>query len=127
KSPATTNDRTNPIADAAIATKQHFASYDRVPPQNEVVRYATNAYLDALDTTTPPASETIEKQLLACVNAVVKVVNAKTSIAQEKLSLQRTLTYWQVAQVLLRLHHVKRITPNAKNTDREYDLLAMYV
>lgn len=126
-STTTNDDRTNPIADAVVATKQHFASYDRVPPQNEVVRYSTMAYLEALDPTSPPAPETIETQLLACVNAVVKVVNAKTSIAQEKLPLQRTLTYWQVAQVLLRLHHVKRITPNAKNTDREYDLLSMYV
>jgi putative DNA primase/helicase len=68
----------------------------------------------------------LEKQLLAIVNAVCKAENTKTKMATEKLLLVRTLTYWQIAQVLLRLHRVIRIAPNAKDTDREYDLTAMY-
>ncbi|WP_181273592.1 DNA primase family protein [Brevibacterium oceani] len=116
----------NPVADAATATKNRFASFDGVPPQNEIVTVATAAYLDAVDPDDPPEPRLLEKQLLSVVNGVLKMVNPKASTSQEKLPLQRTLTYWQVAQVLLRLHHVIRIAPNAKDTDREYDLLAMY-
>lgn len=118
---------TNPVADAATAAKSRFASFDGVPPQNEIVRCATAAYLEAVDPDDPPSPETVEKQLLSVVNGVLKMVNPKASTSQEKLPLQRTLTYWQVAQVLIRLHHVTRITPADKDMDREYDLLTMYV
>ena len=38
-----------------------------------------------------------------------KAENSKTKVAAEKLPLARHLTYWQVAQILLSLHHVIRI------------------
>lgn len=101
--------RTNPVADATTATKNHFASYDGVPPQNEIITVATTAYLDAIEPTDPPSPETIEKQLLASVNGVVKMVNPKASTTLEKLPLKRVLTPWQIAQVLLRLDHVAHI------------------
>lgn len=63
--------------------------------------------------------------MLAIVNSVCTIQN-KARTAAEKLPLLRCLTYWQVSQILLRLHHVIRIAPSTKDTDREYDLLAMY-
>lgn len=117
---------TNAPADALRDTLDHFSGHDDIAPQNAIVTFATTTYLRYIDPDDAPAPQLIEKHLLAIVNGVSKQENAKTKIATEKLPTARTLTYWQVAQILLRLHHVVRIAPSAKDTDREYDLLAMY-
>ncbi|WP_327357805.1 DNA primase family protein [Streptomyces sp. NBC_01304] len=118
--------RTNPVADILARVMGYFANRDDMAPQNEIVTHVTAAYLDQVEPTDPPAPRVLEKELLAIVGGVVKAENFKAAAAAEKYPLPRYLTYWQVAQILLRLHHVIRIAPNAKDTDREYDLLAMY-
>ncbi|MGW4108359.1 DNA primase family protein, partial [Streptomyces sp. NPDC004976] len=118
--------RTNPVADVLASVMGYFSSRDDMAPQNEIVTYVTAAYLDQIDPTDPPTPRVLEKELLAIVGGVIKAENFKAATAAEKYPLPRYLTYWQVAQILLRLHHVIRIAPNAKDTDREYDLLAMY-
>jgi putative DNA primase/helicase len=117
---------TNPVADAFTEVMTYFADGGDIAPQNEIVTRATEVYLQLIDPSDPPAPRLLEKQLLAIVNGVSKAENSKTKVAAEKLPLARHLTYWQVAQILLSLHHVIRIAPSAKDTDREYDLLAMY-
>ncbi|MFC0674560.1 DNA primase family protein [Brachybacterium hainanense] len=118
----------NPLIDALEAAIAHFsAGGEGLAPINEVVDVCTGLYLDAIDADAPPSPGEIEKHLLAIVNGVSKMENTKTSIATEKLPTARVLTYWQVAQILLRLHHVVRIAPSTEDTDREYDVLAMYV
>lgn len=117
----------NPLIDTFDAAMQHFAGGGSgIAPLNEIVTFCTDLYLDSVDPVDPPAPRTLEKQLLAIVNGVCKAENTKTKAATERHPVARVLTYWQVAQVLLRLHHVIRIAPSAKDTDREYDLLAMY-
>lgn len=118
--------RTNPVADVLASVMGYFSNRDDMAPQNEIVTYVTAAYLDQIAPTDPPTPRVLEKELLAIVNGVCKSENFKAATTTEKLPLLRCLTYWQVAQILLRLHHVIRIAPNAKDTDREYDLLAMY-
>ncbi|MFC4048347.1 phage/plasmid primase, P4 family [Actinomadura syzygii] len=86
----------------------------------------TSEYLSRLDPDDPPGPQLLEQQLLAAGNAVIKAENAKIPQSDGKLGLAKHLACWQVAQILLTLHHVIRIAPNAKDTDREYDLLAMY-
>ncbi|QXV62919.1 phage/plasmid primase, P4 family [Amycolatopsis sp. TNS106] len=122
------NDRTevDPVATVYQRVMDHFPSQAAVAPLNEVVTRTTTVYLDVIDPADAPAPGTLEKELLAIVNGVCKSENHKASTAQEKLPLLRFLTCWQIAQILLRLHHVIRIAPSAKDTDREYDLLAMY-
>ncbi|MFF3127007.1 phage/plasmid primase, P4 family [Streptomyces sp. NPDC057908] len=117
---------TNPVADALTRVMGYFSSRSDMAPQNEIVTYVTAVYLDLLDPADPPTPRVLEKELLAIVGGVCKTENAKATTATEKLPLAKCLTYWQVAQILLRLHRVIRIAPNAKGTDREYDLLAMY-
>jgi putative DNA primase/helicase len=95
-------------------------------PQNLIVTHVTAAYLSRLDSANAPAPRVLEQELLAAGNAVIKAENAKIPRGDGKLPLAKRLSYWQIAQILLRLHHVIRIAPNAKDTDREYDLLAMY-
>ncbi|WP_234431270.1 DNA primase family protein [Streptomyces sp. NRRL F-5053] len=113
------------VADAFNRVMDHFSGPD-IAPQNELVTVATTEYLDLIDASAPPSPRLLERQLLAIVNHVSKSENSKAQLAAEKLPLMRTLTYWQIAQILVRLHHVIRIAPDAKDTDREYDLLAMY-
>lgn len=116
----------NPLIDAKLVVETYFARGKEIAPQNEIVTRCTDTYLDALDPANLPPARRMEHQLLSIVNTIVKAENGKTTTATEKLPVARTLTHWQVAQILLRLHHVIRIAPNAKDTDREYDLLAMY-
>ncbi|WP_405749213.1 phage/plasmid primase, P4 family [Streptomyces sp. NBC_01411] len=104
----------------------YFSNRDDMAPPNEIVTYVTAAYLDQIASTDPPTPRVLEKELLAIMGGVIKAENSKAAMAAEKYPLPRYLTYWQVAQILLRLHHVIRIAPNAGGTDREYDLLAMY-
>lgn len=117
------------LAAALTETLDHFSARgDKgIAPQNMVVTHATANYLRHIDPTNAPTPGQVEENLLAIVNGVSKMENRKTKVATEKLPTLRTLTYWQVAQVLLALHHVVRIAPNTDDTDREYDLLAMYV
>ena len=124
--PATSAAVPNPVAAVMTRVKADFSSRQDMAPQNEIVTHVTEAYLDVIDPDDLPAPRLLEKQLLAMVNGVSKIENGKAASAQEKLPMARCLTYWQIAQILLRLHHVIRIAPNAKDTDREYDLLAMY-
>ncbi|WP_081416700.1 DNA primase family protein [Arthrobacter castelli] len=86
----------------------------------------TTGYLACLDPADPPHPQFLEQQLLVARNAVVEAENKKISQSKDKLARSNYLTLWQVARILLRLHRVIRIAPNAKDTDREYDLLAMY-
>lgn len=116
----------NTVADVFDQVIDHFSGHNDIAPQNEIVTRATRAYLDLIDAADTPSPRALEKQLLAIVNGVCKSENTKAVTAPERLPLLRCLTCWQVAQILLRLHHVIRIAPSAKDTDREYDLLAMY-
>ncbi|PWD52046.1 DNA primase [Serinibacter arcticus] len=118
--------QTNPVADALSATQKLFAARTDMVPLNEIVTHCTRAYLEAIDVSRPPTASMVESELLGLLTAVVKLENAKAGSAPERYPMPRYLTNWQVAQLMLTLHHVIRIAPNAKDTDREYDLLAMY-
>ncbi len=121
------NSTVPPVADVLNQVLSSFSLHSDIAPQNEIITVVTAAYLKAINPDDPPAPRVLEKQLLAIVNAVVKAENAKATTATEKLPIMRCLTFWQVAQILLTLHHVVCIAPTSKNTDREYDLLSMYV
>ncbi|WP_328530143.1 phage/plasmid primase, P4 family [Nocardioides sp. NBC_00368] len=69
----------------------------------------------------------VSQRLIALVNRCYALENTAASAAREKLLPLRHLTNYQIAQALLRLHHIIRIAPSARDTDREYDLIAMYV
>lgn len=107
--------------------KKYFASRSAgMAPANQVLTFITRAYLSDLDTTRPPSAGILEQQLLTLVNAVIHDENQKAPVPTMKTPMLKALSAWQVAQVLLHLHHIKRIAPSDKDTDREYDLLAMY-
>ncbi|PUB32521.1 putative DNA primase/helicase [Promicromonospora sp. AC04] len=116
----------SPAADVFARVLGYFSTHGDMAPQNEIVTTVTTAYLAALDPRDPPPPRVLERELLGMLNGVAKVENAKATTAPEKLKPVRCLTNWQIAQVLLRLHDIIRIAPRGQDTDREYDLLAMY-
>lgn len=94
-------------------------------PQNEIIRTTTEDYLDELNPQNPPKPAEIEATLLDRVNERIEVENNGRA-KENKISYLKKLTFFQVALVMLRLHLICRIGPSGKNTDRDYDMLAMY-
>lgn len=94
--------------------------------QNEIIRQVTTNYLASLSHLTPPSPSLIEEQLLDQVNAEFEIENTAYKGADRFTRLKR-LTFSQVAQLLITLHKVVRVAPSDMNTDRDYDLLAIYV
>ncbi|MBT8162920.1 MULTISPECIES: phage/plasmid primase, P4 family [Arthrobacter] len=95
-------------------------------PLNFIITHVTAAYLDSLDPADAPAPRVLEQELLAAGNLIIKAENRKIGKDEPRYPIARQLSCWQLAQVLLRLHHVVRIAPVNQSTDREYDLLAAY-
>lgn len=94
-------------------------------PQNEITRSVTAEYLAGLDPKNPPTPAVIEQSLIDLVNNHYVLENAGRR-AGNKIILLKKLSCNQVAQVMLTLHKVVRIAPSGKNTDRDYDMLAIY-
>ena len=96
---------------------------------NEIVKDVTHDTIVACVSeyqTTGVFPQNLEARLLETVNYRLETENALKS-SGPKHKLLTTLTNSQVAQILLNFHNIVRIAPSDKNTDREYDLLAMYV
>lgn len=94
-------------------------------PQNEIIRTTTEDYLSSLDPKSPPTPAVIEMTLLNLVNEKIEMENSGR-IKENKLSYLKKLTFFQVSLIMLHLHLICRIGPSGKNTDRDYDMLAMY-
>lgn len=94
--------------------------------QNEITKQVTTTYLASLDVKNLPSPATIEESLIAATNKEFSVENTGRT-GNHKINLLKRLTFSQVAQILIHLHRVARIAPSGRNTDRDLDLLAVYV
>lgn len=94
--------------------------------QNEITKQVTTKYLATLDPAKLPSAATIEESLIAATNKEFMVENTGRT-GNHRINLLKRLSFSQVAQILTTLHRVVRISPSGKNTDRDYDLLAIYV
>jgi putative DNA primase/helicase len=94
--------------------------------QNEITKQVTTTYLASLDRNNLPSPATIEESLIAATNKEFGVENVGRQ-GSHKINLLKRLTFSQVAQILISLHRVARIAPSGRNTDRDLDLLAIYV
>lgn len=97
-----------------------------VVPLNEIIRTCTDDFLARLDTDEPQDPTVIEASLLDYTNTRLRISNA-TREKDERLSMLKTLTFRQVAELMLKLHHICRIMPSGRSSDRDYDILAIYV
>jgi putative DNA primase/helicase len=114
------------VTSVVSKVKKHFADRSGMAPLNQVLTFVTHAYLADLDPDDAPDPTIIEQQLLALVNGVIDAENQKAPRTNMKMSMLKSLTAQQVAQILLRLHRVVKITTAEMDTDTEYDLLAVY-
>ncbi|MET0885009.1 MAG: phage/plasmid primase, P4 family, partial [Mycetocola sp.] len=94
--------------------------------QNEITKQVTTKYLAGLDLARIPTPASIEESLIAATNKEFTVENTGRT-GTHRINLLKRLSFSQVAQILITLHRVVRIAPSGKNTDRDYDLLAIYV
>lgn len=93
--------------------------------QNDIIAQATADYIAGLDVDDPPPPRQIERELLAATNFAFGLQNASRK-GDNKISLLKTLTFSQVAQLMIHLHRVVAVAPSGKNSDPDYDLLAVY-
>lgn len=102
-----------------------------IPPLDVVIEIVTREFLRDLDPEDPSLTpHLIATRVNAALNAQINLLNSrmpKGTAASEKLPTLKRSTPWQVAQFMLHFHHVILIAPNSKSTDREYDMLAMYI
>lgn len=97
-----------------------------MPTVNTLIEETTTAYLQGIDMDSIPSPKVIERELLSRINAEIEIQNTLRE-KHDKLRTLRRLTFGQIAQIMLKLHRICRIGPSQKNTDRDYDLLAMYM
>lgn len=98
-----------------------------IAPVNQVLTFTTRAYLADLDPEKPPHPTVLEQQLLGLVNAIIDSENQKAPRPTMKLPMSKTLNAWQVAHVMLRVHHIVKVAPSEEGaTDSEYDPLTIY-
>lgn len=105
--------------------------------QNEIREQVTTRYLDAINITRRPSPSLIEAELIEQVNKEFRIENVGRALvagdkadsnARNQIALLKTLSNWQIAEILKRLHRVVLISPAGKNRgSRDYDLLAVYI
>lgn len=115
-----------PLDQALDTVMNYFTDPAVVAPLNQILGVATYAYLDAIDPEDPPEPGRMEVELTGLVAGTVRTENAKAGSAAEKIQIPKVLAHWQIAQILIRLHHAVRIAPVGTSTDQEYDIVAMY-
>lgn len=95
-------------------------------PMNIVIETVTRAYLDGLSAASPPTPRTIEQELLALTNEQIETENLEHH-RKNQIPHLKVLTNYQLAQIMLKLHIVKRIAPAGFAGDPDLDLVAMYM
>ena len=94
---------------------------------NQIILDVTDEYLDELQNSpTKISPDEVERELMARTVLELKLENQSRPEKDTHLSIPQQLNFAQLAQILIRRHHVVRIAPSDKNTDRDYDLLAVY-
>lgn len=96
-------------------------------PANVVKTRVTRAYVDALEQGQDLEPEVVESELLDILINVIKLENQRTNVSTEKIGLPKQLNHWQIARLLIKLHHVIRIAPMRGNHDQELDVIGVYV
>lgn len=92
---------------------------------NNTIVTATQQYLDTIDLNNIPSADVIEQNLIGFTNMNLGYQNSERDRNQQ-FPLLKQLTFTQVTEVMLKLHSVVNIAPSDKNTDPDYDLLAVY-
>lgn len=93
--------------------------------ENEIIADVTADYIVDLDPAALPPAVQIERELIAATNFAFGAENVNR-VQGNKITLLKTLHFTQVAQLMISLHHVVKVAPSGKNSDPDFDLLAIY-
>lgn len=92
---------------------------------NDITTQVTQRFLAGLDPTLSYDPADIERDLLDAVNTTIAAANDGRPRSGQLPWLKR-MTFGQIADTMLITHHICRIGPSNKNTDRDQDMLAIY-
>lgn len=93
--------------------------------KHQVLREVTKKYLDGIDPLNPPPPEQIEREILHHVEEEFDLENANRGKGR-KWKVPERLAPSQIADIMVRLYPICRISCAGENADEEYDLLAIY-
>lgn len=95
-------------------------------PLNDIIRNETTEYLNDIDPSNPPAPSTIETELLDKVNNMIEVENVGRP-KKNQLPFLKVLDPAQIAQIMIKVHGVRRIPPAGRTASNSQSLLGFYV
>ena len=92
---------------------------------NQIIQETTHEYLDTIDAQNPPEPRIIEQEL---VNAVRQTLDAENAMRErnDRFAKPYTLSFSQIADIMVKLYPICRIAAAGENADTENDLLAIY-
>lgn len=111
---------------------------------NALLREVTESYLNGIDLDGTPTPSTIENDLLQSTNDSIKAYNLgprdpdapdfapikdaypEQKPANERIKPLHTLSNYQLASIITKLHGACRIATAGENADPDYDVVAMY-
>lgn len=92
---------------------------------NETIRVCTDSYLEQIDIDAPPSPADIEAELVSIVKDACYLENQIRAKGDELRPPKRLCTS-QIAAIMLKIHHIVRVSCGGNNADPSYDLLAIY-
>lgn len=113
------------IEDFAAAVYASLPEGIGLPPINAIISAVTLPLLASYDPNEPPPAADIERDLLAATRGVIDRAN-RAHGKDGTHAKPKTLTTWQLAQIMIYLHHASRIAPSSRDTNPDYDMISMY-
>lgn len=94
--------------------------------RNDVFDKATSEYLKNIDPANPPSPADIEESLLTKLQEDISAVNTNLPKGMPQIPAPISLPPVVIAEVMMRLYHIRRLSFSDKCTDSDYDMLAIY-
>lgn len=93
--------------------------------KDETIRSVTIKYLDALDLSNLPGLDDLKGDLIEKTQQAFQLEN---SVKDKGLAwrIPDTLTPWQIASLILKIHHVHYISCTESRSSSDYDVLGVY-
>lgn len=93
--------------------------------KDETIRSVTTEYLDALDLANLPTLDDLKGDL---IDATQKAFQLENSVKDKGMAwrMPDTLTPWQIAALILKIHHVHYISCTESRSSSDYDVLGVY-
>lgn len=92
---------------------------------NNILRLHTNVYVSQIDPDNPPTPQKIEEDILGAVKQSITADNACLP-KEQRIKAPTKLNPKQIADIMLKIHWIRRVACAGINADPTYDILAIY-